>query len=82
MGATMKVDIDSRAVDALLKSRDVRADLERRGAAIAAAAGEGMEVDSSVGATRARVVIFTDTFPARRAEASRRALTSALDAGR
>ena len=77
-----KVKVDSGAVRRLLQSPEVRADLERRAHAIAAAAGPGMEVDSEVGPTRARASVRTATRDAVLAEAKDRALTRAIDAGR
>lgn len=79
---TLKIVINHAAVEALLKSSGVQADLERRARNIAAAAGPGMEVDSAVGIRRARATVRTATWEARRAEARARTLTSALDAGR
>lgn len=70
------------AIAELLKSAEVQADLERRGRQIAAAAGEGMEVETRVGRTRARTSVFTATEDAIIAEATRRDLTRAIDAGR
>ena len=58
------------------------ADLQARARRIAAAAGEGMEVDYAVGARRARASVRTASFAAMRAEAKNRALSRALDAGR
>lgn len=66
----------------LLRSPEVRADLEARARRIAAAAGPGMEVDVEVGAKRARASVRTATYEAMRAEATDRALSRALDAGR
>lgn len=66
----------------LLRSKEVLADLERRAEAIAAAAGSGMEVSAMVGKNRARASVITATHSARRAEATSRALTRAIDAGR
>lgn len=60
----------------------VRGDLESRARRIAAAAGEGFEVDSDVGAKRFRASVRTATFEARKAEATGRTLSRALDAGR
>lgn len=77
-----RIDHNEAAYEALLKSPGVQADLRRRGARIAARAGSGMEVESSVGANRARVSVRTATPAARRAEAEDRALTRAIDAGR
>lgn len=77
-----KVRINRKGVRELLRSREVLSDLERRANAIAAAAGEGMEVDSEIGRNRARASVRTATREAVLAEAQQRALTRALDAGR
>jgi hypothetical protein len=81
MGAVV-VKINHNGVRELLRSPEVLADLERRARAIAAAAGPGMVVDSEIGPNRARASVRTGTFAARHAEATRRALSRALDAGR
>ncbi len=60
----------------------VAEDLERRGDAIAEAAGEGMEVDAQTSRNRYRVSVRTATPEAARAEAETRDLTRAIDAGR
>lgn len=49
---------------------------------IAAAAGPGMEVLPAETSPRARAAVFTRTFAARYAEATSRALTRAVGAGR
>lgn len=76
------VRLNRKGVRALLRSAEVLADLERRANAIAATAGDGMEVDSAVGAARARASVRTATREAMQAEAQSRALTRAIDAGR
>lgn len=60
----------------------VEADLRRRAERIAAAAGPGMEVSSDRGVNRARASVVTATFAAMRREATSRALSRAIDAGR
>lgn len=80
--AAARVKLDSKAVRDLLRSDEVKADLERRARAIAAAAGEGFEVDSDVGPARARASVRSATLEAHVAEATDRALTRAIDAGR
>lgn len=62
----------------------LQADLHERGARVAAAAGgePDFEVIDSPNQTRARVVVVTKTAKAKAAEATDRALTRALDAGR
>lgn len=60
----------------------VQADLKRRADRIAAAAGAGMEASVVEGTNRARASVITDSTGARRAEATGRALTRAIDAGR
>lgn len=77
-----RVRLNRKGVRELLQSREVLSDLERRANAIAAAAGEGMEVDSEIGRNRARASVRTATREAVLAEAQQRALTRALDAGR
>jgi hypothetical protein len=77
-----RLELNSDGVQALLKSAEVRADLERRGRAIAAAAGPGHRVAVDVGGKRARVAVITDTLEARVGEARHRSLTRAIDAGR
>ena len=77
-----KIKINSDAVAKLLRSEEVRADLEARGARIAAAAGEGVEAETLQGRDRVSVIVSTRTTEARRNEAEDRSLTRALDAGR
>lgn len=60
----------------------VRANMEARARRINQAAGGIMNVDSAIGRTRARATVAAITPEARRAEATRRALTRAIDAGR
>jgi hypothetical protein len=79
---SIRVEVNSAGIQALLKSAEVQADLESRARKIAAAAGEGMEASSRIGKTRARASVITATRKARLAEATDRALTKALDAGR
>lgn len=81
MGA-FELKISHAGIRALLRSPGVLADLERRAQAIAAQAGPGMEVSSELGPNRARASVITATTEARVAEATDRALTAAIDAGR
>jgi hypothetical protein len=78
----VKIELNSDAIDELLKSDEVQDELERRARLIAEHAGPGMEVEVTVGATRARASVRTGTVEAKLAEARDRALTTALDAGR
>lgn len=80
--ANVKVVVNRRAIRDLLRSREVRKDLKRRGDKIAAAAGPGHRVEEEVGPNRARVAVITDTTEAVISEATDRTLTRALDAGR
>lgn len=82
MANDVRVVLNHANIAKLLKSPVVRADLEARAQRIAAAAGEGMEMESMIGRTRARASVRTATRAARVAEATNRALTNALDAGR
>lgn len=82
------VKINSRAVEQILKSPEIQNDLKRRADRIAAAANanaglsDGFLSAINVGATRARAAVFTATAEAMIAEATKRSLTSAIDAGR
>jgi len=78
----IRIEINSAGIQALLKSSEVQELLKAKADRIAAAAGEGMEVTSRIGATRARASVVTATRAARKAEAEDRALTTAIDAGR
>ncbi|HEX5541113.1 MAG TPA: hypothetical protein VFX60_06055 [Micromonospora sp.] len=82
MAKPVRIKLNRKGVVALLKSAEVKADLERRAKAIAAAAGSGMEASAMVGKGRARASVITATGDARRAEATGRKLTRAIDAGR
>lgn len=66
----------------LLRSDAVQAELRRRAQQVAAAAGPGHRVEVSAGRNRARAAVITDTPEARRAEATDRALTRAINAGK
>lgn len=82
MAEKIRIEINSASIQALLKSSEVQELLEAKAQRIAAAAGEGMEASSRIGATRARASVITATTAARKAEAVDRALTAAIDAGR
>ncbi len=82
MASQVRIEVNSAGIQALLKSEEVQALLKAKAERIAAAAGEGMEASSRIGATRARASVITATSAARRAEAVDRALTAAIDAGR
>lgn len=76
------IRINPAGIRELLRSSNVRNDLERRAGRIATMAGPGMETRAETGPHRARAAVITATFPARYAEANRRSLTRAIDAGR
>lgn len=79
---TVRVQLNRAAVRQLLRSTEVQADLKRRGEAIAAVAGPGHEVVSTVGRNRARTTVRTVTPQASIAEQAHKNLTNALKAGR
>lgn len=78
----VKIELNSDGVRALLRSPGVQADLDARARRISAAAGPGMLPTVEAGKTRARASVITASDEARRAEATGRALTRAVDAGR
>jgi hypothetical protein len=80
--AQVRIKLNSAGVRQLLRSSEVMADLDARARRVAAAAGEGHEVQLWVGRNRARATVRTATFGAMRAEASRQTLTRAVDAAR
>jgi hypothetical protein len=82
MAKSARIVLNRAGVRELLKCPGVQADLARRAERIAAAAGPGMVAESYVGRNRARSRVYTQTPEARRAEASDRTLTRAIDAGR
>lgn len=80
--AKIRIELNSKAIRDLLRSPEVQAELLRRAQNIAAAAGPGMEASVVPGRNRARASVITATAEARRAQATDRVLTRALDAGR
>ncbi|UXE05158.1 hypothetical protein SEA_JAMUN_11 [Arthrobacter phage Jamun] len=76
-----RIEFLSPGFRAALNSPQVRADLLRRGSAIAGRAGAGFIVKFSP-SDRARVIVAANTRAARKAEAKDKALTSAIGAGR
>jgi hypothetical protein len=77
-----RIEVDRKAIRALLKSPEVRADLAARARRIAAAAGPGFDARSDMGRTRARAVVITTDEASRRAQAEDRVLSRAISAGR
>lgn len=82
MAKVERIEFHSEAFAAVLHSEEVRADLERRGRAIAAAAGHGVEVLVRDYRSRVAVIVTADTHEAKVAEATDKVLTTALGAGR
>lgn len=76
--ARIRVVMDSAGARAILRSSEVRADLQARAEKIAAVAGPGMEPSSMVGPNRARASVITTTLEARLNEAKYRSLTKAI----
>lgn len=75
-------DLNERAVGDILNGAGMARDMERRTAAIAAAAGEGMEASVQQGRVRIQASVITATPKARSRERRRRVLERAVDAGR
>lgn len=82
MAQQIRVDMNSAGADAVLKSAEVQAELQRRADRVAAAAGDGHSVRVFVGRDRARAHITTVSAQAKRAEMKDRNLTRSLDAAR
>ena len=79
---TDRLKLDRRGMRDLLRSEDVRRDLEARAQRVAAAAGPGHGYSSEVGHSRALAMVWTDDIPAMINEARHATLTSAIDAAR
>lgn len=78
-----RIEFHNQGFVDLLNSPGVLAKLDEIARSIAAAAGDGMTVDpAKAGKTRARAGVFTETTQAKLAEATDRALTMAIEAGR
>lgn len=82
MATKIRLDMNHAGMVAAMQSAGVQNDLMVRARRIAAAAGHGHMVTGRTGRTRARVSVITATEGARRREATDRALTRALNAGR
>lgn len=83
MSKNVRIEVDPKAVTWYLKGGGgVKEVLLGYARPMAATAGPGMEVDYDVGAKRARASVRTATFAAMRAEATTRALSRSLGAGR
>lgn len=82
MAKNVKVRLNRSGVRDLLRSADVRADLERRAARIKAASGSGYETDSEIGKNRARASVRTADMRSIRDNAKHNTLIRAMDSGR
>lgn len=87
MTAKLEITLNRDGVRQLLKSSEIQSDLANRAARIAGAAagiagGGEFAHDTYMGANRARAMVWTEDHEARHAEATIRALTRAVDAGR
>jgi len=78
----VKIKLTRNGPRQLRQLPSVQANLRARAEAMNRAAGGGMNVDSMVGPGRARATVAAVTPAARRAEATSRALTRSIDAGR
>jgi len=74
--------LNRSGVRELLRSPEVEADLTRRAENVAKAAGEGHEVDVTVGKNRVRASVRTESLKAMVNEARDRNLTRAIDRAR
>lgn len=74
--------VSRKGIRELARSPEMKADLVKRAEAIAAAAGDGVVVDTNEWARRTRASVRTLTYRASRREAKNRTLSRAVDAGR
>lgn len=82
MAKKIKIELNIAGFNAIRRSPEVRADLKRRANAIAAQAGEGFEVIETDNSSRSGAMVVAATREARMAEATDKALTKAIGAGR
>lgn len=80
--AKPRIVLNQKQLRAVLRSSEVQRDLLARAKRIAAVAGPGFEVESSMSYKRAFVDVIAATPEAERAEAKHGVLTKSLDAGR
>lgn len=78
----LRIQVNPAGAGEVLRSAAVVADVQRRADAIAAAAGDGIEVVVTRNRDRAVVFVRTKTSAAMKAEAVDRSLTRAINAGR
>lgn len=77
-----KLELNRRGIAQLLKEPGVFSAVTGIAARIASAAGPGMETRSESGGNRVRAAVVTATIRAQYAEATSRALTRAIGAGK
>lgn len=80
--AKVRVTLHSKNIDKLLKSEEIQAELERRTANAAAAAGSGFSNHVSIGRTRALGRVTADTPAAARKNRREATLLRVKDAMR
>lgn len=78
----IRVRLNRSGIRAMLRSEGVQADLLRRAENVARAAGPGHEASVIPGKNRARASVITVTREAKEAEATRRNLSTSVDAAR
>lgn len=78
----MKIVHNGKGYAALLKHAALQADIERRAAGIAAAAGDGYEVTVSPRRVRAGAGVTTTDAKSRRDNSANNTLVRSIDAGR
>lgn len=84
MTLAFRLEMNMAGFKAVRTDPNVLANLQARASRIASAAGVGFATDSEItgGRGRARAVVYTGTFEAKKAEAVDQSLTRAIDAGR
>lgn len=77
-GRLIKTELNTSGIRQMLQSQESRMICEQVAREIASRAGQGFEVDSSIGRTRARATVFTATTEARRKQAKEHTLQKSL----
>jgi hypothetical protein len=82
MAASIRIEINRKAVRDILQSAPVQAESRQRAKRIEEAAGDDFETVTFAGKDRTQTLVRTKNYEGRRQEATNRTLTRALDAGR
>lgn len=76
--AKVKIELNSRGVQALLKSSEMQAVCQEQASAIRGRCGDGYEMDTFMGKTRGNAMVWANTYQAKADNARNNTLLKAL----